>query len=231
MARLEFGMIAGETSRSEMYIDSLVEAGLEPSHVIVLRRADASGSLPGQVGGGPNQGLVERLRASGLPFEIVPSTDINSEQVIDAVRNRPEETLIYSGYGGAILRSGVLGTGKRFLHVHGGYLPDFKGSTTNYYSLIERGNCGASAIFLTADLDGGPVLLRRTFSAPADRTRMDHGYDAEVRASVLIEVLEKARLAGGFEELQDVGHVGEMYYVIHPVLKHLAILADRHLKR
>ena len=38
---------------------------------------------------------------------------------------------------------------KKFLHVHGGYLPDYKGSTTNYYSLINENTIGASAIFLT----------------------------------------------------------------------------------
>ena len=48
-----------------------------------------------------------------------------------------------------LLKEKILDTGKKFLHIHGGYLPDYKGSTTNYYSLINENTIGASAIFLT----------------------------------------------------------------------------------
>ena len=51
----------------------------------------------------------------------------------------------------------------KFLHIHGGYVPAFKGSTTNYYSLLAEGQLGASAIFLTEDLDSGPKLHRQKF--------------------------------------------------------------------
>ena len=49
------------------------------------------------------------------------------------------EIIIYSGYGGVILKEKVLSQGKKFLHVHGGFLPQYKGSTTNYYSILNEG--------------------------------------------------------------------------------------------
>ena len=57
------------------------------------------------------------------------------------------EVIIYSGYGGGIIGKRLLGIDKKFLHVHGGYLPDYPGSTTNYFSILKEDKVGASAIF------------------------------------------------------------------------------------
>ena len=62
---------------------------------------------------------------------------MNDRETIEVIKNTDEQTLIYSGYGGTLLRAEVLGTGKKFLHIHGGYIPDYKGSTTNYYSVLK----------------------------------------------------------------------------------------------
>ena len=109
--------------------------------------------------------------------------------------------------------------------MHGGYLPDFKGSTNNYYSLLAEGTIGASAIFLTPEIDGGPVIRRRRFAPPAQRTRIDHIYDSAARARVLVDTLEAWRIHGDWVFELPNNSLGDTYYIIHPVLKHLAILA------
>jgi methionyl-tRNA formyltransferase len=108
--------------------------------------------------------------------------------------------------------------------VHGGYLPDYKGSTTNYYSLIVENTLGASAIFLSEEIDSGPVLLRREFPPPANRQAIDHIYDSGARAKVLVETLKNYMKCGGWEFELPANIGGETYYIIHPVLKHIAIL-------
>lgn len=248
----DVGMIAADTSRSKAYLQALSRHALFPAHTLVLRNPAAI-QLPGQIAvahGGPHQNtlpktdecwsemgfdvaesLEDTLTRMGVSADVIDCTDINRVDVVDKVRAMPEPVMIYSGYGGVLLKEDILSTGKRFLHVHGGYLPDYKGSTTNYYSLLIEGTLGASSLFLSAEIDSGPVLRRRKFPAPADRLSIDHVYDSAVRARVLIETLEAYAKCGEwrFEVPENAG--GENYYIIHPVLKHIAILAEPQVNR
>ena len=175
-----------------------------------------------------NNNLLEpiqvTLEKSSIEFEQLETTKIHDPAVIASICDRPESTFIYSGYGGIILRKELFLTGKKFLHVHGGYLPNYKGSTTNYYSLIVDNCIGASSIFLNEVIDSGPMLRRNTFPPPEDRVQIDHKYDSAARAKVLIETLQEYQNSGEFQCKEDL-EKGETYFIIHPILKHIAILA------
>lgn len=241
----DIGMIAGDTSRSRAYLQALMRNELLPNYVLVLENASDK-LLPGQLeksqsdleseliieadecwceadfdSAKPLKVLLDEL---GILYEVSTSKDINDPSVIEVVRRRTETVFIYSGFGGALLRQDVLSTGKQFLHVHGGYLPDYKGSTTNYYSLIVENTLGASAIFLSEEIDSGPVLLRRKFPPPKNRQAIDHIYDSGARAKVLVETLKNYLKYGGWKFELPANKGGEIYYIIHPVLKHIAIL-------
>lgn len=238
----DFGLIAADTSRSRAYLAAIERRGLLPAWVLLLD-ADTPAAMPGQAAAGvaeavadvawpeadfdPAAPLRPWLERLGLSYAVSGSRDINDPAVVALIARAAPQVLVYSGYGGALLRDAVLATGKRFLHVHGGYLPDFKGSTTNYFSLLAEGSIGASAIFLTAEIDCGPVISRRRFAPPALRTRIDHVYDSAARARVLVDTLEAWRRDGerSFELPENAG--GDTYYIIHPVLKHLAILGGQ----
>jgi methionyl-tRNA formyltransferase len=241
----DIGMVAGDTSRTRAYLQALVRNEMLPNYVLVLEHATEK-PLPGQLSkpsaDRSNQQAVEvgvdwseahfdsnqpikfLLDQYCIPYQICASSDINDPSVIEAIRRRIETTFIYSGFGGTLLRRDVLSIGKQFLHVHGGYLPDYKGSTTNYYSLIVEDQFGASSLFLNEEIDCGPVLLRRKFPPPKNRRAIDHIYDAGARAKVLVETLQNYLKSGEWEfELSDNAG-GETFYIIHPVLKHIAIL-------
>ena len=241
----DVGMIAADTSRSRVYVQSLVRNNLLPRFVLVLANK-ASTVLPGQINNSDfestnqdveishdywseaNNNLLEpiqvTLEASSIEFEQLETTNLHDPAVIKSIQNRPESTLIYSGYGGVILRKELFLTGKKFLHVHGGYLPDYKGSTTNYYNLIVENSIGASSLFLDEDIDSGPMLRRKKFPPPEDRTQIDHKYDSAARAKVLIETLQEYQNSGEFQCKENL-EKGETYFIIHPILKHIAILA------
>lgn len=245
MPLTDIGMIAGDTSRSRAYLQALARNKLLPNYVLVLEQASEI-PLPGQLDMSQSNREVERvieteecwseahfdstlpikvlLSELGIPYEVSTSKDINEPSVISAIGRRTEKVFIYSGFGGALLRKDVLSLGKHFLHVHGGYLPDYKGSTTNYYSLIVENTLGASAIFLSEEIDCGPVLLRRKFPPPTNRQAIDHIFDAGARAKVLVETLQRFLMRGGWEFELPANTGGETYYIIHPVLKHIAIL-------
>ena len=241
----DIAMIAADTSRSRVYIQSLARNNLLPNFVLILANK-ASAVLPGQINSSDfennnqdveishdcwseaNNNLLEpiqvTLKASSIEFEQLETTNLHDPTVIKSIQNRPESTFIYSGYGGVILRKELFLTGKKFLHVHGGYLPDYKGSTTNYYSLIVDNSIGASSLFLDEDIDSGPMLRRKKFPPPEDRAQIDHKYDSAARAKVLIATLQEYNNSGEFQSKINLGK-GETYFIIHPILKHIAILA------
>jgi methionyl-tRNA formyltransferase len=234
------GMLAADTSRSRAYLSALIRNDLLPSHVYVLPSASKT-SLPGQGGGSsrfppiaedcwseadfdPAEPLEDIVRKADLAYTTLPGESINSPDVVEVLRGIGQPVLIYSGYGGALLGKDALATGKMFLHVHGGYLPDYKGSTTNYYSLIADNRLGASSLFLNEEIDSGPVLLRQTFPPAPDRLAIDHIYDSAARAKVLVLTLRRYLELGDWEFALPDNRGGETFYIIHPVLKHIAIM-------
>lgn len=239
------GMIAADTSRSKAYLQALVRNNMLPAYVLLLEH-DSDNLLPGQqktsnkiqsvinetdlcwseTDFDPNKSLRSLLDSFKIPYEVSPSTNINELPVIHLLKNRPEDVFIFSGFGGVLLRKAILDCGKKFLHVHGGFLPDYKGSTTNYYSLIEEARMGASAMFLNEAIDSGPVLLRKKFLPPVNRHEIDHVYDSAARAKVLVDVLSKYKDLGKWEFELSNNSGGETFYIIHPVLKHIAILSE-----
>jgi len=241
----DIGMIIADTPRTKTYVQALVQNELVPNLALIMK-SELDDLLPGQMADGtadslhvipdqfsnvgfvfkPSERLEETLTQSGISFHYISSVDINSDEVIGTIRESTETVFIYSGFGGAILRDKILGIGKKFLHIHGGYLPDYKGSTTNYYSLINDNECGASSIFMEAEIDSGPILIRRKFSPPKDRREIDYIYDSIFRAKVLVETIQKFSMDGKwhFEVPNNFG--GETYFIIHPVLKHIAILSN-----
>jgi methionyl-tRNA formyltransferase len=221
----DVAMVAADTTRTKYYIEQLISEKLLPRYILLLLNSDMD-LLPGQKVSNSDNELIALLKEVNVSYDIAPNSDINSHEVVTMVSNRAESVFIFSGFGGVLLHSNILEVGKKFLHVHGGYLPDYKGSTTNYYSLIDDNTIGASSIFLTHEIDCGPVLLRKKFPAPKVRTEIDHIYDSEARSKVLIETLKNYVESGGWGVELENNRGGEIFYIIHPVLKHLAILGE-----
>lgn len=228
-------LLAAPSSRSRLYIQQMMQNDLLPSHALLLYPvgSDKGGAgIPDPVlahareeGFDLDANLGELVRDAGISYEVLETMDPNHPDVVAAVAALEADVVVYSGPGGAILRKELLDTGKRFLHVHPGLVPSFRGSTTVYYSLLAEDNLGASAIYLEAKIDAGPVLMRKVYDPPQDRLTLDYFYDPFIRSDLLLDVLR--HFAKGEEPAvteQDPTE-GETYYIIHPVLKHLAILA------
>ena len=241
----EIGMVASDTTRSRAYLQALVRNNLVPAYVLLIE-SPSEKYFPGKLDKfqssieldpsqetdelwseaqfDPTLPIKEQLEVFNISYEISIGKDINDPVVVEAIRKSSVSVFIYSGAGGVLLRKEVLNTGKHFLHVHGGYLPDYKGSTTNYYSLLVEKTMGASSLFLVEQIDSGPVLLRKKFPAPANRQAIDHIFDSGARAKVLVETLQNYLRDGDWKVDFSEDSEGETYYIIHPVLKHIAVL-------
>ena len=236
-------LLAADTSRSKAYLTSLVKNKLIPSLILLLPQNDTK-NLPGDSLEENNQqipsmheewseslfdtnmNIKKFLNLHNLNYEEMTSHDINIAENVELINYLKQNIIIYSGYGGVLLKQNLLSTGKRFLHVHGGFLPNYKGSTTNFYSLLQEGFMGASSIFLNERIDSGPIILRKKFPIPNDLTKIDHIFDAAARSKVLIETLRIYSKNMKIEE-KNYTENSEIYYIIHPLLKHIAILRKK----
>lgn len=242
MILADVGILAVESNRTRLYLQQMVKHQLLPAMVLLmedpskktaesaalLERIQHRQKIQYDTAGEFDMSLSVRnyLEINDIPYQVLPWLDPNNAEVVRAVADCSTTILIYSGPGGAILRRDILSTGKKFLHVHPGYLPGFGGSTTIYYSLIKEDRCGATAFFLTDKIDAGPVIRREFYPSPSDRTTIDLWYDPFIRSDLLVKVLQDY-VKNGKMESQPQPEAGETYFIIHPVLKHIAILSNK----
>ncbi len=218
-------LLASPTPRGRAYLQFVHRAGLRPQMVILQgseaedRSIASSSHLPGF---DPGESLRQTLARAGWPYQEGVSLDPNHGEVVEAVRKCGAELAVFSG--GGILRPSTLDAAGRWLHVHPGRLPDWRGSTCHYYGLLLEGAIEATAFFLEAGLDAGAIVCRRRFRPTAQwrAEDLDQNLDAWVRATVLVEALQLLLAQPHFSGQNQDSEEGQMFYVIHPVLKHLA---------
>ena len=236
--------LAADTTRSSAYAQGLAAAGLAPEHYLLLT---PSGRKPGMADKTPPKsvgfpasvkpvdGSVECLdvmEAAGWTGRSIARDSVNDEAVQCAIEDVGPQLVIYSGFGGQLVHTRTLQTAPAFLHIHSGWLPDYRGSTTLYYAILEGNKCGVSAILLNEKIDQGPVIARRYYDWQAPASDIDHLYDGAIRADLLIRVMRSWLKDESLKpELTQRSTDGRTFYVIHPVLKHLALQridVDRH---
>lgn len=240
MTRLNVLPLFSDTARSQGYAQAMVDAGYKVDVAVVVTKPE--GIALGKIGKGDQ--VKERTTALGgvfIPDFTVPLQDsaaaladkvitvqtgtVNDAEVIEVIRDTKAGLAIYSGFGGEIVSTAALEAGPRLLHMHSGYLPDYRGSTTVYYSLLAEGRCGVSAILLKEQIDTGEMVKREWYPAPPSGMDTDYTYDVAIRSDTLLKVLDEWRVAEEFKAIEHQNpDAGDVYYVIHPLLKHLAIM-------
>lgn len=231
------GMIFQDSLRSRAYLAAFKNLGICPREVIVL---ESSQAIPDGLEAEANKyGYEEQyLNFSFEPLEFFEqqsisvhfahAKSINAEAVRASLCNSSPNIHNWIFTGGGIVKKTILDVGKALIHVHPGIVPDFRGSTCFYYSLLEKGNVGATAFFMEEGLDTGPVLAKRQFDVNV-RIEKDQPYfldyilDPFIRMKTLEVVLQKFssdQLCRGEKQSLTSHHP---YFVMHPLLRKLAI--------
>ncbi len=226
----DFVLLLGNTSRSKAYLQCLIKNDLLPGRCIVFALKEELGQIQGIAENEAeskmfdrNESLIVSLEKAGVLYEIVENKDINSKEMLEKLCGVEQKYVIYSGYGGAILRKPLFQIGKKFIHVHAGILPYYRGSTTAYYSILNEGYMGATAIFMNEQIDEGEILCSETFK-PIPDVDIDYIFEPYTRAMVLVKCLKEYVDRGYvFEVTRQMPEEAETYFIIHPVLKHLAL--------
>lgn len=229
----EFAMLVSDTARSKAYLQAMIQENRIPGMCIVysdniLQIKEESEKYREKRGKiqyfDIDKPILSFLKETGTPYKLVETKDINSGSIEEVLKEIPQKYVIYSGYGGYILKSHLFCLGKKFLHVHAGILPEYRGSTTVYYSYLQEGVFGATAIFLSEGIDEGSIITQGIFGVPEQTVDMDYIYEPYIRSRVLMKAIDKYVETGELEVHEQNDKEAETYFIIHPVLKHIALL-------
>ena len=123
--------------------------------------------------------LVER---HGIPFVYLPitrDTKAQAEQrLFDLVAEHEVDLVVLARYMQVLSDEATRRLSGRVINIHHSFLPGFKGAKP-YHQAYERGVklIGATAHFVTADLDEGPIIEQ-------DVVRVSHHQDAEAFVAI-----------------------------------------------
>lgn len=234
MVLQDFALLAADTARTKAYLSAMIQENMLPGMCVVY--ADDIARLRDEAekyDTGRNEHkyfdidmpILTFLEKKDIPYVFVEDKDINSGQMENAIRSMKQEYMIYSGYGGYILKPHLFQLGKKYIHVHAGILPKYRGSTTIYYSYLQDKMFGATAIFLSEGIDEGEIIACDTFAVPKESVNIDYIYEPYIRSRVLIKAIKKYLSEGAFISGRQNADGAETYFIIHPVLKHIAMLA------
>ncbi|MCG7537131.1 hypothetical protein [Pseudoalteromonas sp. OOF1S-7] len=226
----DLSLIYFPSERANAYLQVLAELKINLSCIIVMKNSfkkEASRCVTEQnisEGARTLFTLEQYLRAFNSDVIECTAEDINNDEVFRILADRPEKNWLFCG--GGILGKRMFTLGKKYIHIHPGELPAFRGSTCFYYSLLHDNSLAASAFFLEPSLDSGAPLKVCKFKVnrPAQilsTNYMDYVLDPWIRS----ETLKALLLEGVNATPQSSGTVVDTrsYYVIHPILRALTI--------
>ena len=221
-------LVGANTARTKAYVQVMRKNGLRFSRAYILT-LDREGMEREAAQYAPketvdkyfyvNEPVLYTLEKTSTPIVFLDTENINDVDFggID------EDYLVFSGAGGQILKKELFEKGKQFIHVHPGILPQFRGSTTIYYSMLKEKCCGASAIFMSPGIDEGKVIAQKAFPMPEKSVDVDHVYEPYTRAVVLVKALSEYVERGEFNAVRQAEEGANTYFIIHPVLKYIAL--------
>ena len=96
---------------------------------------------------------MQTLTENNLEYHEFDFVDINDNRLIEYIK---KVSVIYFVFtGGGILKQEILNSGKKFIHMHSGIAPQYRGSTCIYYSILDNDNCGVTAFLMNEKFNQG----------------------------------------------------------------------------
>ena len=198
--RARFGAVAGKFSMAWQMHDMDERPGV----IILVSKFDhclhdllyrhRNGELKCRIAGVVSNHMdAYQLAASyGIAFHYLPMTKDKPKQekkLLEIIREENAELVVLARYMQILSRKACNALSGRIINIHHSFLPSFKGAKP-YHQAHARGVklIGATAHFVTDDLDEGPIIEQ-------DTERVDHKFTAEemVAAGRDVERLVLAR--------------------------------------
>jgi methionyl-tRNA formyltransferase len=223
---MKVGIILTPDNRSKAYIQKLLNHKITLDEIIFMNDKQNEIKYSKKIiKKSLNEGfdisipVSKTLLEHNIQFKEFNFVNINHHELINYIKNISIDYFLFTG--GGILKKDILHSGSKFVHFHPGIVPNYRGSTCFYYSILNDDNCGVTAFVMDKELDTGNIITQKIFPKP-DHPFIDEVYDAHIRSETLIEVLQNNLLSKNHQKQKN--SIGETYFIIHPILKHIAIL-------
>jgi len=229
----DFGFILYPGMRSWAYLQVMIQLNLHPSLIICLHNSknsqlDTALDKPWvqQHFFDPDFQLKQYL-ASYQPDVVHLTTEsINDPSILAELNRSHLRRWLFSG--GGVLKPHLFQDDHQFLHVHPGHLPDVRGSTCFYYSLLCDRTLFASSFWLTPELDAGEPIHISGFKVnlPAERLSpafVDQVLDPWIRARCLYQTLKQWPTPKALPSTTHRAPSDRACYVMHPLLRALTL--------
>jgi methionyl-tRNA formyltransferase len=225
---MKLGIILTSDSRSKAYIQKICSNSFHLDQVIFMNNnldePDYNPDIIYQSKSAKfdiSESVKTTLDKNNIHYTKFDFVDINNPKLVEFISHSDIDFFIFTG--GGILKKDILTSGPKFIHFHPGIVPNYRGSTCFYYSIINENSCGVTSYLMDEKIDTGNIIYQRKFSKPTHEY-IDDVYDAYIRSETLVDVLQNDLIFVN-EFTKQNPDVGETYHIIHPVLKHIAILS------
>lgn len=203
-----FSIILSNNFRSKIYLEYLLKNKFLPSEIIFLH--DGKKNL-----------LYKLLKKIDIKIKKFHYSIIDNEKIIDYILNSKNIYFIYSGYSGYVIKNANLLSKKKILHAHPGKLPEYKGSTTIFYSILNFNKIYCSTMILNKKIDDGEKLNQLQFKLTCKNFKNFDFFDARIRIITLVDALKKIQKNRKFNKRKK-NKTFNNYYVAHPIIRYLA---------
>jgi len=234
MARVIAGtvLLAARTTRSQAYIQGLGAAGLLTQELIIYGSPGRAQGTPAGIASRPLPGVflpdftepieLNAVRAGWRP-RLIDADALDADALLGALRGLAPRLIVFSGYPAQLVPAALTAIAP-VLHCHSGELPRYRGSTTLYYALLDGRQPAVTALLVDAGIDSGRIVGMQHYPPPPAGMDIDHVYDGAIRADLLRTVLDEYDRQQRFPGMRaPSADPGRLHYIVHPVLKHIAL--------
>ena len=222
--------LCAKNSRSIAYLQFLKKNSLLPSSIVLIdtKRQYRNIFIKKNIFFKNDLNISKFALDNKIKLIRLKNTKINDLKCLKAVKKLDEKYIIYAANYGDILSKKYFLLNKKFIHIHPGKLPQYKGSTTYYYEILNKNSLSFSAIFQSQKIDNGRVILFQKFDLKnIEKKDLDHIYDPFLRSKILVKVISQLKKKEKITSHPQSKIGKNTFYVIHPLLKHISILARK----
>ena len=143
-----------------------------------------------------------------------------SKNIIKFIYKTKLKQFVISPNKSEIIKDKILLKKLKILHLHPGKLPEFKGSTTLYYSKLANKKTVCTCFRMMPLLDTGDILFQQNFKNSSIYEKNIDKYDDYIRGVTLVNFFKtnKTKIMRN-----DKKNKYSPYYIIHPVLRKIAL--------
>lgn len=199
-------LILSDTNRSLFYIKELIKNKIEIKKIILYSEHYGN--------------VYKYIKKKKLDKILIfcKTKSVDSSNINKNLNRAKSEINIISTYPGEIVKNSSL-LKKNLVHFHAGDLPEFKGSSTIYFTILQKKKICVTVFLMNKYIDKGKILYKKYFNYPKNLLSIEKSFDDKIRAQTLIAFLK-------FKNNYKYSKIKDRYlpyYIAHPIIRNMVI--------